>query len=869
MTWWNRLTALTPNPKITSLLVIVLLLWFLPAESWANSASSLGINTGAAQSPLQGFGQFASVFINIFTFLSLLILSLIGDLLGTDFITGPEAMAALLPIWQYVRNMVNILAVLMIVYLSFSNLVSNLTGDGGGGTWSWQIKDKLPKIIFTLVAINFSMLGFRLVIDAVHMGSIAIFSIADTQLESNSAESIDRILTGKKWRRVMQDPYDIQSAMLPNGSDYKYVKYDRNDFSEKLEDKTCTEAENAKNPTEGQKVWMQARFFNEDSKFYEANEDNVLVCGSFTEQINSTFCAEGTSDDDCFFALKSDFSFRNQQLKPGNNTAQNLFMAFGVMFMRIEQLPSLAANIDNLFQVIDNTLFSALMAIMYVIALSALFFVLVVRILILWLAIAFSPVVIGLSIMGIDTPGSGLTEKVVTHLIVPIKIAAAFAISFVMMSSMIEFKPAGRVGMFEFGPALSAIAIDEYAIMWQIATIIIFWKAATWALEGTEADAIVKGIMSSAETVGEYALKASTIESQIFSVKGQDGKDYDLSLQGLLDTPKKIASIKMQELENADNEFYQSFYEDRSLKSMSRMATIVSKTKEDFSKNMQSQMSSIGLDEFNKDTQKAYSTLNSMADRIENKDDRTYVKSQLEKYKDRIIAGAMRDPEEAARITNQLSNNRTAFTAKDFESTYTDKETKTEAEKAKEEQQVKVKYESKAKPDDEIKIAFEGKTHNEEELKETLKLKVDEVRSGDNAASQTEALGFVNKITGETEDTGTNRKGTREFFEAIKTKTPQQVWNDVIIPQSSSLHPAIKKMFKFILFDVAQKEFDTDKDKKLNATEKAKYEAFVKALEADRALTADELKGNFTATPTTPTTANDAPVVADPPVPVE
>jgi hypothetical protein len=838
-----------------SIVLVLITAAIIPAETFAQTLGGVTLNPSNGQSSLQGFGQFASIVINIFTFIALLILSLVGDLMGTDFITGPEAMDALLPIWQYVRNMVNISAVLMIVYLSFSNLVSNISGDGGGGTWSWQIKDKLPRIIFMLVAINFSMLGFRLVIDAVNIGSITILSIADTQLESNAAESIDKILTGNKWRRVMKDIRSTQEEEIPDPNNEgtsipKYKVWERESSTEgfftKLEGKSCetllqkdlTKKEIAK----GVKLATQARKFDETGKVYVAEENSMLVCGSFNEQINSTFCADGITNDDCFFRIKSDFTFRNQQVKPGSSTAQNLFMAFGVVFMRIEQLPSLAANIENIFQVIDNTLFSALMAIMYVLALAALFFVLIARIIVLWLAIAFSPVVIGLSIMGINTPGGGISEQVVTHLLVPIKISAAFAISFVMMSSMIDFKPNGRLGMFEFGPSLSAIAVDEYAIMWQIATIIIFWKAAKWALEGTLADTIVKGIFDSAETVGNYALKAATIENQMFTLKDNNGVEQKLSLQGLLDTPKRVAEIKMQELKNKDADFYSSFRSDRALeniKKYGRTEVDASAPIKDLAKQTMDQMKELGEDGMKKYGDEMLSAANN---KINSKNitatERARMKNVIARHAQDIKSGnIMRDKKIAAVFIRELSDNQLNPDESDFNGiTTTPATTKSN---------ISVNYtpDTEAEMSTNIQITGDTKFDGTKLTDAEKNIKLDLTKVKDKKNSDGERLkvnNLINNITGETTDAGINRAATKKVFEQLQAgKSVEEIWNDIVA--NKNIHSEVKEIFKYVMYDLKQVELKSDTEKE------AKLKTFSDILTSDSTFTVpktDQKKGN-------------------------
>ena len=629
-------------------------------------AQGIGLNSGSSgtQDTLQSFGEFAAVFINIFTFLSLLVLRLAGDLIGTDFITGDEAWNTLLPMWRYVRNLTNIGFVLMLVYLAFTNMIGSLAGDSKP-SWAWDIKSKLGPIIFAIIAINFSALLFRVAIDAVHMGSVAIFSIADDQLEAHSANSTFRVLNESKWRRVQIHPDDIASTYLEDGSTPMYIEDVRGaaTYDEKIEDKSCSDLiTNEKNSpsisgltyepnannlqlqgsNEVRFWWTSARAYDEADKRYIPDPNTVLICSSFAEQINAQFCPDGKDDGQCFFRFKTENYGINEMIQPKNPTAQNLFMAFGTVFMRIEQLPSLAANIDNIFQVIDNTLFSAILSVAYVIALVALLIVLIVRVLILWLAIVFSPALLAATIMGIGGGGGDIASKLTTYLLVPIKIAAAFAISFVMLAGMIEFRPAGSMGMFEFGPALSGLAVDEYAIMWQIATIVIFWMAAKWALKDTYESSIVDGIFKGAETVGGYLAKSATIENQMFTIrqKGGDGNTYDVTLAGMLKAPKEVFKRKMDALDDESYRYYQSFSPRVHYEIDSFRRKMVNSAN-DYAKGLDNMFQSLKVEGVSQKSDLVYDAIKQKISNVKNEADRTQIERAVKRYEESIKKGAL------------------------------------------------------------------------------------------------------------------------------------------------------------------------------------------------------------------------------------
>ncbi len=526
--------------------------------------------TGGSDSVLGGLAEILGVLISVLTFIALLMIKYFGQLLGTMMLTGPEAMQALTPMWVWVRNLTNIVFVIVLVGLAFSNLFASFSGENGG---NWTIKEKLPKIIISLVAINFSLLAFRVVIDAVNVGTVAILGIADSRLDAEDPNQESIIANSKTWTIVTDDKYQKFKG------EGKIVEYSGSD--EVHGGNSCNEAYRSQKNNLG-----NGRILGYKGSKYK------YICRDFRSQVNDVFCSGWENkhydddniksedlDDDCLFMLKK--STFKTMLNPDDEPGQNLFMSFGTVFMHLEKMPALAAKIDSINGLILNSLFSGILSLAYLASLAAIFIALLGRILLLWIAMVFSPLLIAASIMGIEKASEGTTQ-IVTNLIMPLKIAAAFAVSFVMMSGMIDFNVINEGDSFLFGPALSNLGIGGIGFLWQIATIVIFWKVAKWAVDGNLAHSITDKIFTGAETLGEYAAKAATINRQVFGVK-VDGKEKKFSLSNIMAMPsvlqraqlsKQSEGLKnMREALGIDMSKMEKFLADKSLDTNSKVFT--------------------------------------------------------------------------------------------------------------------------------------------------------------------------------------------------------------------------------------------------------------------------------------------------------
>lgn len=115
------------------------------------------------------------------------IAGLIGKFMSNDWVTGTVFRLDVFieTIWQFVRNMVNVIIVLYLVYVAARNIVP--FGDNG----QYDIKQVLPRVALALVVVNFSLFFCRTVLSVANLTTTMAFSmpnqIGDTVFPEFSA----------------------------------------------------------------------------------------------------------------------------------------------------------------------------------------------------------------------------------------------------------------------------------------------------------------------------------------------------------------------------------------------------------------------------------------------------------------------------------------------------------------------------------------------------------------------------------------------------------------------------------------------------------------------------------------------------------
>lgn len=162
------------------LLTLFALMLLIPDTVFAGTTNS------PAEEAEQIMAQIAQTVMKVLNMLIWPLLLIIGDLMDSDWIVGPGMEERLLSIWVQVRNLVNIVFVLVMLVMA----LYNVTGMGKDGNLA--IKTGLPKLIIGIVLVNFTYLGGKLVLDLSSIATTAVFALPeaiDTGSESFSFEN--------------------------------------------------------------------------------------------------------------------------------------------------------------------------------------------------------------------------------------------------------------------------------------------------------------------------------------------------------------------------------------------------------------------------------------------------------------------------------------------------------------------------------------------------------------------------------------------------------------------------------------------------------------------------------------------------------
>ena len=134
---------------------------------------------------------------------ALTIVGYIGKLLENEFIfdsnkagVGMDGMEGMLKeIWVLMRDIVNVLFVLVLLFVAFINVVKE-----AGSASGWELKAILPKIVIALVAVNFSWSACKVLIDVSNVATATVLAIPQSldRYKEIEAETVDSNLSEKQ-----------------------------------------------------------------------------------------------------------------------------------------------------------------------------------------------------------------------------------------------------------------------------------------------------------------------------------------------------------------------------------------------------------------------------------------------------------------------------------------------------------------------------------------------------------------------------------------------------------------------------------------------------------------------------------------------
>lgn len=322
------------------ILAIVLLL--IPMTAYAQPVSS-NLLTGTFDEFLKGIAGFLNMVMKVLQTILWPIMMGIGSLLGNDLLFGAGMEERILQIWVQIRNFVNIGFVLVLLFIAIYNVL------GIGKDDNYALKTTLPKVAVAIIAVNFSFIIIKVLIDLSSVLTVAAFTLPSTISEDLQRTTI--VTTNADGTYKVTDPTTAESIC-------KMFFGDTATFERKIE-----------------KMIIDKKL-SSSSDAYVSDKNNKVHC-----KVTSLKKYEFTEFGKEFFA---------------QFTSKNASLVLAIQMMNVIDVDKVSEKLKdaktiNIQDITFNLLFSVILYFVFATAYLAMFVVLLIRIIILWVLIVISP----------------------------------------------------------------------------------------------------------------------------------------------------------------------------------------------------------------------------------------------------------------------------------------------------------------------------------------------------------------------------------------------------------------------------------------------------------------------------------------------
>jgi hypothetical protein len=409
----------------------------------------------------------------------------IGDLMDSDLIIGPGMEDRLWSIWVQLRDLVNIVFVIVLLVIAFYNTLGI-----GGGEGNLAMKTALPKVVLGLILVNFTFVGGKLIIDISNVATTAVFALPE-----------------------LSENFDMEE----------------------------------------QQVALAANICIKDANL-DTEAGKYAVGVKDTPALTKLFCE--MDDEKKYYTGALSAKAEKDYFQRLNKSNISIVMASNMGAMNKTELlkPGAISDFESL---LENMTFSVVMTLIFAISYIVLGLVLISRVVVLWLALAFSPVAVLIFVVPqlkeLVGGGGDIVDKVVKHLIAPIIIGTVMSIGYVMIDawegvvggSYLSIAGAEADELLATEVLLTGVSDLSHLII-AVASVVIVWVGVFGAASGTIASMATDGIKSIGENVGKAALKAplslASVPVPFYNETTGEMDSQDLSVMDMFNSAKFTSS---------------------------------------------------------------------------------------------------------------------------------------------------------------------------------------------------------------------------------------------------------------------------------------------------------------------------------------
>lgn len=450
--------------------------------------------------------EVASTVVKYMSMLIFIVLSFIGKLLDNSFIFKEELATMLRTIWLVVRNLTNVGFAIILLGAAFYIVIF------GGGEGTVNVKSALPRFVLGLVLVNFSWLGCSIILDVSSVLTSTIFSIPQTvQTEEMKCFSM---IPGEEERKP-DDCYDIAYIDInPEKKDAKKGTAGSSSTSDTEKTGASTQGSSSTPPS--------SDGGNQGTTGSQGNSGNKKSQPGLFKEVDPRAKKGNEKPAERAIQVGDSIEVGYAKLKTQDFGASNAAMILAVNMGAIEHLTLASKNLKGKWSTLNiNAIFSLFMIVMICVPLFALWIVLLARMVVLWLSMAFMPLAfLGLVIQGRITTAltegmPDLVDQFIKNAFLPVYVAAPFSVGFLMLNAGLQmsyktYQSYGGQTYVTINPTIAGIG-DTEMILWYLAVAAIIWAGVFTALKGNAiTENIVGGIQQT--TQGWAKTAASSIK---------------------------------------------------------------------------------------------------------------------------------------------------------------------------------------------------------------------------------------------------------------------------------------------------------------------------------------------------------------------
>jgi hypothetical protein len=457
------------KPKIKLeyiLILVIIILLVFPLTAFAQSV------TGQMSDVLGDFlgklGQLLTVVLKVMQRILWPIFLAMGGLLNNDILFGYGMEERLLEVWVQIRNIVNIGFVLILLGVALFNVLA-IKPDS-----EYALKTFLPKFAIALIAVNFSYIAMKVILDVTNVATTAVFTLPST------------ISTGVN-PRILE---------CENVKEYKNCTIKDKEMVKKI----CTSYY-------GNEKEFEKRFSEQTAN----KKENVLCAlegGKYTLQDSGKE----------FFARYN---------------SRNAGLVMAIQFMNVLDVDKVSGSTSkDLSSLAFNLLFSVILYVVYGAAYVALFVVLLARLVALWLFIALSPFIALALVIPNLIPGVGgdLQNKFFKNAFAPFLMGVPLTIGYVILDAFrASGTKSGDVGLetaFNMVQVEASGISDLQSMIIAFAAVAVVWMGVFAAANGTIAERFTEGIKEKVSAMGRKARELPKLLPIIPAGQGGKGVSF-------------------------------------------------------------------------------------------------------------------------------------------------------------------------------------------------------------------------------------------------------------------------------------------------------------------------------------------------------